>query len=178
MNLGSLYLEKLDFALVHVPEGSKAPVSQGWQQDPVRSPEVARKLWAGGGNIGLHHGASGTAVLDIDHSEYAELALAAVDIDLKALLSAPGPKIRTPKGLKPVFRSPEGVTLSRKALAWKLPDGKSVSVLELRAGAVQDLLPPSVHPNGQRYTWESEAPQSRDDIPELPGGLLALWQNW
>lgn len=173
------YLE-LGFGLVHLPPKSKAPQGTGWQHHPVTTPEGVAKAWLHGGNIGLHHGASQTAVLDIDHPEWAVLALAAVNIDLNALLDAPGPKIRGAKGLKPLYRLPGGVELGRKALAWRDPAAaKAVTVLELRAGMVQDVLPPSVHPDtGNPYTWEPEAPRSRDDIPELPGGVLALWQHW
>lgn len=119
-------------------------------------------------------------MLDIDHPERAALALAAVDIDLGAVLNAPGPKIVGAKGPKPVYRLPEGVTLNRHALSWHDPGApKAVTVLELRAGKVQDVLPPSIHlGTGKTYVWEPAVPLSREDIPELPGGLLALWQHW
>jgi hypothetical protein len=174
------YLESLGFGLVHVPPGTKGPNTTGWQDNPITTPEQAAQVWRHGGGLGLHHAASGTAVLDIDHLEWAELALAAVDIDLGALLAAPGPKIRGAKGPKPVYRLPDGLELTRKALAWKPPGAeKAVTVLELRAGKVQDVLPPSIHPDtGNPYTWEPAVPQRREDIPELPGGLLALWQHW
>ena len=173
------YLE-LGFGLVHVPPGTKAPRTSGWQDNPITTTDAAVDVWRQGGGIGLHHGASRTAVLDIDHLEWATLAMAAVDIDLTALLTAPGPKIRGAKGLKPVYRLPDGVELTRKALAWKEPGAdKAVTVLELRAGKVQDVLPPSIHPDtGNPYTWEPDPPASRDDIPELPGGLLTLWRHW
>ncbi len=176
------YIETLRFGLVHIPPGTKGPRTNGWQDRPVTTPDEAARVWEHGGGVGLHHGASGTAVLDIDHPEWAALALAAVDIDLEALLTAPGPKIRGKNGLKPVsvYLVPEGVELSRRALSWKPPDAdKAVTVLELRAGLVQDVLPPSIHPDtGEPYTWEPEPPLSRDDIPELPGCLRAFWENW
>ena len=174
------YLETLRFGLVHIPPGTKGPRTNGWQDRPVTTHDEAARVWANGGGIGLHHGASGTAVLDIDHPEWAALALAAVDIDLEALLNAPGPKIRGAKGLKPVYLVPEGAGLSRKALSWKPPDAdKAITVLELRAGLVQDVLPDTIHPDtGEPYAWEPAPPLSRDDFPELPPSLLALWQHW
>jgi hypothetical protein len=173
------YIE-LGFGLVHIPPGTKGPRANGWQDHPIVSAEEAARVWRHGGGIGLHHAASGTAVLDIDHPAWAALALAAVDIDLDALLAAPGPKIRSAKGLKPVYRLPDGVTLARHALTWHEPGAeKAVTVFELRAGKVQDVLPPSIHPDtGKPYTWEPAVPLRREDIPELPGGLLALWQHW
>ncbi|WP_017517056.1 bifunctional DNA primase/polymerase [Pseudomonas nitroreducens] len=52
------------------------------------------------------------------------------------------------------------------------------TVLELRAGDVQDVLPPSIHPDtGQPYTWRTPLPEA-GPIPELPVELLRGWQNW
>ncbi len=179
MSLHTHYLE-LGFGLVHLPTGSKAPQGNGWQHHPVKTLEGVARAWQHGGNIGLHHGASRTAVLDIDHPEWAALALAAMDIDLDALLSAPGPKIRGAKGVKPVYLLPEGLELNRKSLAWDNPaGGKRITVFELRAGMAQDVLPPSIHPDTNKpYEWVDGIPTKRDDFPELPGGLRALWENW
>lgn len=54
---------------------------------------------------------------------------------------------------------------------------KKITVFELRGGAVQDVLPPSIHPGtGQPYTWR--IPPSAEGLPELPAELLKLWQEW
>ncbi len=51
-----------------------------------------------------------------------------------------------------------------------------VTVFELRAGAVQDVLPPSIHPEtGQPYTWRNPP---ADGLPELPSDLVKTWQLW
>ena len=174
------YLDVLGFGLVHIPAGTKGPNTNGWQAHPITTVDEAARVWQHGGGFGLHHAVSRTAVLDIDHPEWTASALLMVDIDLEALLSAPGPKIRGAKGLKPVYQLPDGLELSRHALAWKEPGAaKAVTVFELRGGKVQDVLPPSIHPDtGKPYAWEPEMPRSRGDIPELPGNLRALWENW
>ncbi|HEY1028386.1 MAG TPA: bifunctional DNA primase/polymerase [Pseudomonas sp.] len=52
-----------------------------------------------------------------------------------------------------------------------------VTVFELRGGLVQDVLPPSIHPDtGQPYFWRT--PPSADGLPELPRELLSIWNNW
>jgi hypothetical protein len=168
----------LGFGLVPIPLGTKRPTTTGWQNHPITTSEGVEQVWHKPSNIGLHHAASGTVALDIDNPEYATLALAAVGIDLHALLTAPGAKIRTLKGLKPIYRSPKDVTLNRKAYTWKLPNRKTITLFEIRAGPVQDLLPPSMHPEGLRYKWEPAAPRNREEIPELPTVLLDLYQNW
>lgn len=52
-----------------------------------------------------------------------------------------------------------------------------VTVFELRGGLVQDVLPPSIHPDtGKPYFWRT--PPSADGLPELPRELLSIWNNW
>lgn len=53
---------------------------------------------------------------------------------------------------------------------------KKFTVFELRAGLVQDVLPPSIHPDtGKPYTWRTPPGEA---LPELTPELLAIWQNW
>lgn len=52
-----------------------------------------------------------------------------------------------------------------------------VTVFELRGGLVQDVLPPSIHPDtGKPYFWRTKP--SADGLPELPKELLTIWNNW
>jgi len=54
---------------------------------------------------------------------------------------------------------------------------KKITVFELRGGAVQDVLPPSIHPGtGQPYTWRR--PPSAAGLSDLPAELLNIWLNW
>lgn len=51
-----------------------------------------------------------------------------------------------------------------------------LTVFELRAGATQDVLPPSIHPGtGKPYVWRTPPV---DGLPVVPDALLALWNNW
>lgn len=51
-----------------------------------------------------------------------------------------------------------------------------VTVFELRSGAVQDVLPPSIHPDtGKPYTWRNPP---TDGLPDLPSDLVKTWQSW
>lgn len=51
-----------------------------------------------------------------------------------------------------------------------------VTVFELRAGAVQDVLPPSIHPDtGAPYFWRNPP---ADGLLDLPSDLVKTWQNW
>lgn len=54
---------------------------------------------------------------------------------------------------------------------------KPFTVFELRAGLVQDVLPPSIHPGtGKPYIWKT--PPSIEGFPRLIPELLNVWQNW
>ena len=180
------YLE-LGFALTFFRYGTKYPTHEDWQNKPVTRPDQLEPFLHTPHNVGILHGYSGTACLDIDHENYARTALAAVGVDLDALLKGPDHKIRGKRGLKPLFIEPKGVTLDYHVLRWPHPTEKDkrgrpkpATVLELRAGhGRQDVLPPSTHPDtGRPYTWHPDPPQTREDIPEVSGELLALWQNY
>jgi putative DNA primase/helicase len=52
-----------------------------------------------------------------------------------------------------------------------------LTVFELRAGPVQDVLPPSIHPGtGKPYTWRT--PPDAAGFPLLTSELLSVWNNW
>ena len=77
-----------------------------------------------------------------------------------------------------MFKAPPGAVLCRKALVWpaKQTDGKPLTLFELRAGDIQDVLPPTIHPDsGKPYIWLAP-PNS--EFPPLPDALLELWKNW
>src|SRR5690606_33096151 len=49
------------------------------------------------------------------------------------------------------------------------------AVFELRGGRVQDVLPPSIHPDTQEpYRWEGDWRA----LPEIPPALLTVWEHW
>jgi hypothetical protein len=176
----------LGFALVPLPVGSKIPPNKGWPDTSVTTLNKAQARWGNSNeNAGIHHRPSGTIVLDVDESEGTAQALERVGINLQELLDAPGPKIKSPRGVKPIYRLPEGIEGKRLALAWptretcELPkkQQKLETIFELRAGNTQDVAPGSVHPSGALYEW-IDKPESREDIPVVPDNLLALYQNW
>jgi putative DNA primase/helicase len=52
-----------------------------------------------------------------------------------------------------------------------------ITVFELRAGLVQDVLPPSIHPGtGKPYTWRT--PPSGAGLPVLTEDLRNIWRGW
>lgn len=166
------YLEA-GWALCAIRPASKQPHGREWQTHPRELTHWEENPADG---MGLIHGLSGTCSLDLDDLEAAHIALAAVGVDLWALLDAPDAVrlIGAPGRGKLLYRT--GEDFSRTALQWPHPEtGKSYAVLELRGGSVQDVLPPSVHPDtGEPYRWEGDWRA----LPELPKELRLVWQHW
>jgi hypothetical protein len=161
--------------LVPIPAGSKAPRGKGWN--------FRARCWASPanvpadytGNVGLAHAYAGTCALDIDNADLAAPALAAHGIDLAALLAAPDTvHIRSgrPGRDKLLYRLPAGVTLATV-------NRSGAEGFELRCAAnngrtVQDVLPPSIHPDtGQPYQWQGDWRK----LSDIPADLLALWHR-
>jgi hypothetical protein len=167
--------QSMGWALVPIPAGSKAPTAWGWQTRAT-SPDY----WASNPthNMGLLHQLSGTVAVDIDHVENTRLIFEELGIDYDAIMaSAPRIVGRLDRG-KAIFRAPD-VQLTTRKISWPSRDDprRTEVVFELRAGAVQDVLPPSIHPDtGNQYRWEG--PSIQDGLPELPAPLLMLWKEW
>ena len=161
-------------ALVPIPRGSKGPTLAGWQteQGAIRDETAAAKL--NGGNIGLAHRWSGTCCIDVDDFEIATAWLQERGIGLVALLMAEDAvQIHSgkPNRAKLLYRLPAGLSY----LPTKQPPGSGV---EFRCAnddgtvTVQDVLPPSIHPDTKKpYQWRGDFRA----IPVLPEALHALW---
>jgi putative DNA primase/helicase len=172
------YIER-GIAIVPLPPREKKPTHPAWNQDAqlIRTAEAARRYFTGNpdANMGACLEPSGLVSLDADYLDGARQVLAAEGIDLDALTR----EIPTIIGRAPrlEFKAPD-VCLGRKAVIWppRAEGEKPVTVLEFRAGRLQDVLPPSIHPNTrQPYRWLTPP---RDGFPPLPDAILALWRDF
>lgn len=169
------YITEAGWALCKIPRGRKGGGSDDWQTEAnaIRDPD-AFKGWTG--NVGLLHAWSRTAALDVDSYTLARPWLEVRGVDLDALLAADDAvQVRSgrPNRAKLLYRLPDGVEL--------LETKKLESAgLELRCASsggltVQDVLPPSIHPDtGKPYEWGGAGDWR--DLPELPPALLAAWR--
>ncbi|MBU3575872.1 DUF3987 domain-containing protein [Polynucleobacter sp. UK-Mo-2m-Kol15] len=172
------------YALVSIPHGEKGPKGKGWntRENAIRDIKGATQI---NGNVGLAHlycSPYVTAALDIDDLSLANTYLSKRGIDLQKLLDAPN-AVQISSG-----------RLNRAKLLYRLPfdsmpmETKQISdpvskdmVLELRCASangktVQDLLPPSIHPEtGIEYKWAGKGDWR--DIPFIPEALLILWEE-
>lgn len=176
----------LGLVLVDIPLGSKGPNTPAWNAPGAgfRNPDAAERHWSQHPDHGMGclHSESGTVALDQDHTEAARvLALVGVDagaVAEEATLRIVGNPEHPPK---PFFRLPAGITLPHRKLTWPNPEpgGKPVTIFELRAGRVQDVLPPTVHPGtGRPYQLQRYPKPGKETLTEPPASLLNLWQRW
>ena len=175
------YCSRLSWYLVTIPAGSKGPTKFGWQkpEQALSDPDAAREYYEQNPthNVGLLHGASKTCAVDIDNVEYTKIIFEELGIDFSELMqSAPQIIGRENRG-KLIFKAPDD--LGTHKISWPVKDDprKTEVVFELRAGATQDVLPPSIHPDtGRPYEWAGRS--IFDGLPELPPQLLTLWREW
>lgn len=173
------------WVLVPIPEGQKGPTGKGWNTRDrcVSTEDRAARLDA---NVGLAHAYSGTCSIDFDDLERAAEYLKEHGIDANALLKAPDAVRITsgrPNRAKLLYRL-ETPLASLKLADYVLADGKKYKALELRCATskgttVQDVLPPSIHPDtGKPYAWEygDELIGDWRTLPEIPAPLLKLWE--
>lgn len=159
--------------LVPIPAGSKAPHGKCWNLRMRCWAEPGHVPGTYTGNVGLAHAYSGTCALDIDNADLATPALSAYGIDLAALLAAPnGVHIRSgrPGRDKLLFRLRDPLASINRSAA----EGFELRCAAKNGRTVQDVLPPSIHPDtGQPYQWQGDWRM----LPDIPADLLALWHR-
>lgn len=168
MNPFTEYVQR-GWKICRIDPGTKGPRTLGWNEvgNAVQDPTHLS-------GAGLLHAYSGTCALDIDRFDDAAAYLAERGIDLAALMNAPD-AVKISSG-----RENRGKLLY--ALATPLPSKSlcgSPAAFELRCGttkglSVQDVLPPTVHPDtGKPYEWIG----NWRSLPPIPEALLALWKS-
>ena len=141
----------LGFTPIPVRHGGKNPHVSGWTHlhwDPedMQSVKEAFTAWhdEGATNLGLLLGEKGGNLVDLDLDT-------AHALRLRGLL--PPTQMRSGRVGRPMshywYVVEENLPGNRR---FKMPDG-SMGV-ELRARGSQTLIPPSIHPNGEKYRWE------------------------
>jgi hypothetical protein len=165
---------KAGFVLVPFDRGSKGPKVKGWnlRENCIDTIEAAANLF---GNIGVALAYSRMVVIDIDDMPLAVAWFAGAGIDLVALWNAPD-AVRWTSGRlnrgKILYRLPPGTPLLRTRSF--SADGVELRCATATGLTVQDVLPPSIHPEtGKPYTWLG--PGTYHDVPVIPPDLSAFW---
>ena len=177
----SRYVAGYNLAIIPLPPFSTAPNKPDWLNKSFRDAASAKRFFSlhPDHNIGCVLGRSNICSLDVDDVTAAKIVLSEFGIDLDALVTTHPTIQGNPARVRLQFAVPAGAQLSRHSLTWPRKDepSKFLTVFELRAGDVQDVLPPSVHPDTrQPYRWRT--PPKDGKFPELPEALLVIWNNW
>ena len=172
-------VDYVNAGLVIVPvfADSKRPAGgRGWQREhrAIRTVEKAEKIE---GSVGLADLWAGIGVVDADQLMESVEYLDAHGVDLTSMLMAESVQISSGRDnrAKLLYRLPDSV----KCLPTYQYQLDGEMVLELRCGdktgqsTAMDVLPPSMHPDGQPYTWIGDW----RNIPAIPKPLLEFWQS-
>jgi len=171
------------FALVPIPAGQKNPTKRGWNKPESVVTDIINCNLLTAMNIGIAHAyckPTPTCAVDIDNYPQAVTWFSNKSIDLRRLLTADDAVvIHSGKrhSLKLLYRLPAGLSpLPSKVVS----DIAGKVIFEFRCATatgltVQDILPPSVHPSGNKYEWVGKG--SVEAMPEIPVALLCLWQE-
>jgi P4 family phage/plasmid primase-like protien len=162
------------WVLVPIASGKKGPTGKRWNE---RERCVVPSTWQG--NIGLAHAYSGTCAIDIDDLAAAHTWLGERGVDLAALLEEPDAVMISsgrPNRAKLLF------ALLTPLESKKICEGKA-NIIDFRCGnakgtTVQDVLPPSIHPDtGKPYEWAygNELVGDWRNLPVIPEALHTLW---
>lgn len=170
------YIDVAGWHLCRIKPGTKSPTGKAWNRK-----ENALRDADGISAAGLMHAYSGTMALDVDDYDRAAAWLAERGVSLDELFAAPE-SVQIVSGR-------EGSAKLLYAFPVPLPsavvrDGRD-TILEFRCAtadglSVQDVLPPSVHPDtGRPYAWAygNEFVAGWECLPPLPDALEAIWRE-
>lgn len=179
------YTSKFGMHLIPLKPNSKLPVMNDWGLHTMSDPDQARTYFEQHPDqgIGMALGPSRMASLDIDCEESFRVICHNYGIDLDELIASTPTLKGSEKGMRLVFRVPDGVDLGYSKLNWhrESDPSKSYTVFELRAASGEKqrfdvLASQSKHPDtGRPYTWIT---QPRTDWPTPPLWLLTLWSKF
>lgn len=157
------------FTPIPLRPGEKRPARGGWEQIRYSGEnevwEVfseARDRFNGQPNVGLSLGEASGGLVDVDLDSPKASRLAARIL--------PGTQMITGRPARPFthywYVATDNLPAYKK---FTLPDGSTL--MELRSGEHQTVIPPSTHPSGGRYVWHGE-PWGGEAGPERLGGQV------
>ena len=161
------------WAICAIDRGKKAPTYPKWNERPIDE-EAADGI----DGAGLLHVQSGTCALDIDNLSLARVWLAERGVDVDSLLEARD-AVRITSG-----RAGRAKLLYRLKTPLRTfkPEGSGVELrcATIEGKSMQDVLPPTVHPDTKKpYAWQYGEPLLGDwgSLPPIPAALKAAWRE-
>lgn len=158
--------------VIPITPGKKHPGINGWQNAATTDLSLIDQWWTTNPDdgVGIATGpASGIFVLDVDITDNKRGDDTLEDLELTYGTLPPTVECITGSGGRHIyFAYPPGVEIRNDA-GRKLGPG-----LDIRGTGGQVLAPPTIHPNGHPYTWETEGDPDDTDVADAPGWLIAL----
>jgi hypothetical protein len=154
---------KWGWSVVPVPYREKAPRLKNWQKLRLKKSELASRF-SEQSNIGVLLGEASGGLVDID-----------IDCH-EALFLAPRflPDTELVHGRKSKPCSHYWYRVKPIAPPRRFCDVDGSCLVELRSTGQQTILPPSVHPSGERLRWTSRGPVSRLNAKDLQSDVARL----
>jgi hypothetical protein len=159
-----------------VPTAGKRPKDKSWQKLRLTEADLA-SAFCSGDNLGVHLGAASGGVVDVDLDAPEARALAA------SFLPATGWKHgRASSPMSHYWYVAHGAQYLK--LEDPDPRGSAACLVELRQDGHQTVVPPSIHPCGERYEWECEGDMGEVDARSLEravrrlGAAALLARHW
>ncbi len=144
------------WAVVPIPCGEKAPRLKDWPKLRLANADLATKF-SSGENIGIILGEASAGLVDVD--------LDAAEARCVAAKFLPDTRLVHGRATKPTshfwFRTLQSLRPE------KFTDVDGSALAELRSTGQQTVVPPSVHPSGERLEWERQGEPSTVE----PGAL-------
>ncbi len=163
------YLIRLSGPGAKTPAPGKRPLDKSWPKLPAERKESAVDIEYIASELELHLEEGGNIgfavpkeviVLDFDANDDLERALNALH-----LLNIHPPVQKSSRGGHVVFKldpfDAKEIKSTTKASVDKI-------AVDIRKSGSQIVVEPSIHINGERYTWQKELPDSWEKLPDLP----------
>jgi putative DNA primase/helicase len=144
------------YAPIPVPSGEKAPAVRRWQKLEIDRDQV-EEYFGESGNVGILVGKPSGGLVDIDID--AREAVAIADTFLPPTNMVHGRKSKP--GSHRWYRLEDAIAPA------KFADVDGTCLLELRSNGQQTIVPPSVHPSGERLRWEKEGQPANVEPDQL-----------
>ena len=166
----ALHYAEMGIPVIPIDAHGKKPIGRlvpHGRNDGTTNPQIIQQWFSGNNNnVGIVTGKeSNIFVLDRDDKDHGDRSLSELEATygtLPATLTQ-----RTGNGMHYLFEMPETVEISNSAKM--LGPG-----LDIRGRGGYVVAAPSVHANGNRYTWVTDTPPKREHISKAPKWLVNL----